>query len=77
MLRGSEDDVATWRAELDKLYDPRRMIVGVPADAAGLPPALAEKKALAGPVAYLCRGLTCSAPARTLGELIRELKAAD
>jgi len=75
VLRGAAADVASWRAELDKLYDPRCVVVAIPSDVTGLPPGLVDKKPLEGTVAYLCRGMTCSAPARSLGELLRELKA--
>jgi len=77
VLRGGEDDLATWRRELDKYYDPRRLVIAIPADATGLPPGLADKKPLDGTVAYVCRGMTCSAPVRTLGDLIRALKPGD
>jgi hypothetical protein len=77
VLRGPQDDLATWRRELDKYYDPRRLIIAIPADATGLPPGLLDKKSTAGTVAYLCRGMTCSAPVHTLGDLIRALKSGD
>ncbi|MGB5103882.1 MAG: thioredoxin domain-containing protein [Steroidobacteraceae bacterium] len=76
VLRGEPADLATWRSELDKYYDPRRLVVAIPADASDLPAALADKRARGGAVAYLCRGTTCSAPITALGELVRELKAA-
>jgi len=75
VLRGPTDEIETWRSEVDKLFDPHRMIIGVPGDARDLPPALADKKPMQGTVAYLCRGMTCSEPVRTLGALIRNLKA--
>ena len=74
VLRGPAADLEVWRGEIDKLFDPRRMIVAVPGDATGLPPALADKKPVADTVAYICRGMTCSAPVRTLGELIRQIR---
>jgi len=74
VLRGAEADLAVWRAELDKHYDPRRLVVALPADATGLPAALADKRPLPGTVAYVCRGTTCSAPLGTLGDLVRALK---
>ena len=76
VLRGSDDDLAVWRAELDKLYDPRRLVIGIPADATDLPAGLVDKQPRAGAVAYLCRGTTCSAPLGTLAELVRALKTA-
>jgi len=74
VLRGPADALAVWRTELDKAYDPRRIVLAIPADAGELPPALADKRPLDGSVAYVCRGTTCSAPVATLGELIRALK---
>jgi uncharacterized protein YyaL (SSP411 family) len=74
VLRGAEADLAVWQAELDKYYQPRRLVIPVPDDATSLPPALADKRAGTGVVAYVCRGPTCSAPLGTLGELVRALR---
>jgi uncharacterized protein YyaL (SSP411 family) len=74
VLRGASAGLDAWRAELDKLYDPRRMLVTIPSDAESLPAGLAEKKPRAGIVAYLCRGMTCSAPIETLAGLIQALR---
>ena len=75
VLRGPAEELATWSAGLDKLFDPRRMVIAVPTDARDLPAALAAKAPVAsGIVAYVCRGMTCSAPLPTLGELVRHLK---
>jgi hypothetical protein len=74
VLRGPAADLDTWRDEIDKLFDPRRMVVAIPGDAQGLPPALADKRPLGDVVAYVCRGMTCSAPVRTLGGLLRQLQ---
>ena len=76
VLRGPVDELEVWRSEVDKLYDPQRMIVAVPSDAKPLPPALASKRALGSAVAYVCRGMTCSAPVPTLAQLVRELRTA-
>ncbi|HVN43604.1 MAG TPA: hypothetical protein VMT50_12540, partial [Steroidobacteraceae bacterium] len=75
ILRGPDPDIAVWRTELDKLYDPRRVVLAIPAGAADLPPGLADKRPLEGTVAYVCRGTSCSTPARSLGDLLRELKS--
>ena len=73
VLRGPTGQVETWRGELDKLFDPRRMVVAIPGDASDLPPALADKRAQPGrTVAYLCRGMTCSEPVTSLRELLRQ-----
>jgi uncharacterized protein YyaL (SSP411 family) len=76
ILRGRQDELDTWRSELDKVYEPRRLLLAIPAEADDLPAGIAEKRPLAaGTVAYLCRGTTCSAPLTTLGSLIRALRA--
>ncbi len=75
VLRGPSDELQSWREELDKLYDPRRMIVAIPSDAPSLPEVLAEKNpAPEGCVAYICNGATCSEPLTSLGELIRKMR---
>jgi hypothetical protein len=74
VLRGPEADLATWTAELDKLFDPHRVVLPVPSSARDLPQALADKKPAQGTVAYVCRGMTCSAPVPSLGELVRTLR---
>jgi uncharacterized protein YyaL (SSP411 family) len=74
VLRGPADELDVWRSEIDKLYDPRRMIIAVPADARNLPAALASKQPLGSTVAYLCRGMTCSPPVPTLAQLVRTLR---
>jgi uncharacterized protein YyaL (SSP411 family) len=63
-------EVEQWRGELAKVYAPRRLVFAIPADAPQLPTALAEKKALAETAAYVCRGLTCSAPVKSLAGLV-------
>jgi uncharacterized protein YyaL (SSP411 family) len=49
------------------------MIFAIPNDAAELPPALAEKRAAAQTLAYLCTGATCSAPLSSVEDVAREL----
>ena len=73
IIRGSESE--TWRDELNKLYAPHRMVFAIPADDAGLDPALADKQAGAGTRAYVCRGNTCSPPVETLADLARTARA--
>jgi uncharacterized protein YyaL (SSP411 family) len=45
-------------------------VFAVPADTDALPPAIADKKPLAETAAYVCRGMTCSAPVRSLSALV-------
>ncbi|HLB84568.1 MAG TPA: hypothetical protein VJK00_07545, partial [Steroidobacteraceae bacterium] len=74
VLRGEAAELAAWQFELDRLYDPRRLVLAIPADATGLPPALAEKTAPSQLLAYVCRGMQCSAPVASLPALIDELR---
>jgi len=50
-------------------------VLAILADAPDLPPALADKAPRAGPVAYVCRGSTCSAALDSLEALLAELRA--
>ena len=74
VLRGERAELAAWLSELDRLYDPRRLVLGIPADAAGLPAALADKRPGGELLAYVCRGMQCGAPVASLPALIDELR---
>jgi uncharacterized protein YyaL (SSP411 family) len=75
IVRGDAPQIERWSASLSAVYAPARMIFAIPRDAAELPPALAAKRATAGTVAYVCTGMTCSAPLGDLSEIARELDA--
>jgi uncharacterized protein YyaL (SSP411 family) len=72
IIRGDAPEIQRWAAELGAVYSPTRMIFAIPRDAADLPPALAAKPATAGTVAYVCTGMTCSAPLTDLSQIARE-----
>jgi uncharacterized protein len=74
IIRGDALRVERWSASLSALYAPTRMIFAIPRDAAELPSALAAKRATAGTVAYVCAGMTCSAPLNDLESIALELK---
>jgi uncharacterized protein YyaL (SSP411 family) len=74
VLRGPAADVAQWRAELDRIYDPKRLVLAIPDDTDNLPTGLADKRPQATTVGYVCRGTQCSAPLATLADLVRELR---
>jgi uncharacterized protein YyaL (SSP411 family) len=74
IIRGDAAPVEHWAASLSSLYAPTRLVFGIPRDAVGLPPALAAKHAAADTVAYMCTGMTCSAPLTDLSEVARALK---
>jgi uncharacterized protein YyaL (SSP411 family) len=73
ILRGPAELIEGWRRSLAPVYAPRRIVLAVPADCAGVPPAIAARQSLPGGVAYICRGSQCSAPLTNLAELAAEL----
>jgi uncharacterized protein len=75
IIRGAAAPAMQWAADLGVLYAPSRMIFAIPSDAPDLPPALAAKSAAGATVAYLCTGMTCSAPLTSLEETSRVLNA--
>ncbi|MBV9316277.1 MAG: thioredoxin domain-containing protein, partial [Gammaproteobacteria bacterium] len=77
VLRGEARTIEGWSAALARRYAPQRLVLAIPAEATGLPPALADKTARAHPVAYVCRGTTCSAPLDSLDELLEQLHEDD
>jgi uncharacterized protein len=76
ILRGPPEQIGAWQLELAAVFDPRRRVLAIPADAAPLPAALHSKPAGAVALAYICRGMQCSAPVDSLSQLVRELTAA-
>jgi uncharacterized protein YyaL (SSP411 family) len=74
VLRGEARTIEGWRLALARFYAPHRLVLAIPTEAAGLPPALADKTPRACPVAYICRGSTCSAPLDSLEALTEQLR---
>ena len=76
IVRGTGKRAAEWARTARLVYAPRRLVFEIPADAAGLPAALAEKTAPeTGARAWICRGTTCLPPADSLAELTSALKS--
>jgi uncharacterized protein YyaL (SSP411 family) len=73
VIRGEASSAAHWASVLGRLYAPTRMIFAIPNDAQ-LPAALAAKRPGEITLAYLCAGMTCSAPLANLEEVMRTLK---
>ncbi|HEX3914992.1 MAG TPA: thioredoxin domain-containing protein [Steroidobacteraceae bacterium] len=73
VIRGDAASAAGWAADFAAIYAPTRMIFAIPRDAE-LPPALAAKRAQPTTVAYLCTGMTCSAPMQNIHDISRALK---
>ena len=62
ILRGQSAMLHDWHALCKESYAPRRLTLAIPDNALNLPGVLAQRKAVQGPVAYICSGLACSAP---------------
>ena len=77
VLRGEARTIEGWSHALARGYAPHRLVLAIPAEAANLPPALADKTPRAQPVAYICRGSTCTAALDSLDELMEQLRADD
>jgi uncharacterized protein YyaL (SSP411 family) len=76
ILRGDAGETDAWAATVGAAYNPRRMVVAVPPDAAGLPAGLASKTAPAtGVRAYVCQGTACGPPVDSLETLMTSLGA--
>ncbi|HET7177028.1 MAG TPA: thioredoxin domain-containing protein [Gammaproteobacteria bacterium] len=69
VLRGSPDTLADWREELVSQYDPRRLVLAIPADAKGLTGLLSRCLPRGEACAYVCRGTTCSLPVTSVASL--------
>jgi uncharacterized protein YyaL (SSP411 family) len=66
VIRGEAQALAEWHEKALEEYVPTRLVLAVPADAAGLPGLLQERKPAAETVAYVCAGQTCQAPVTDL-----------
>jgi uncharacterized protein YyaL (SSP411 family) len=77
ILRGEPDLIASWQRELQRGWRPRTSVIAIPADAAALPPALAEKLPRGEVAAYVCRGSVCAEPEQTLAALLQALSSRD
>jgi uncharacterized protein len=77
IVRGTPRAAADWARTARLVYAPRRLVFDIPAEAEGLPPALAEKVAPeSGARAWICRGTTCLPPVDSLSALTTALKSA-
>jgi uncharacterized protein len=75
ILRGEAEQMRLWQRELQRGWRPDMSVIAIPADATGLPSALAEKIPVNEVVGYLCRGSVCAAPETNLAALLKALSA--
>ncbi len=71
-LRGSASELALWRREAERYYDPRRLILPIP-DNVTPPGGLADKKPRRGGGAWVCVGTRCLPPADSTQQLRDQL----
>jgi uncharacterized protein YyaL (SSP411 family) len=75
IVRGTGRRPAEWARTARLVYAPRRLVLEIPADAAGLPASLAEKTPPeSGARAWICRGTSCLPPVDTLSAFTTALK---
>jgi uncharacterized protein YyaL (SSP411 family) len=75
IVRGAPKRAADWARTARLVFAPRRLVFEIPAEAAPLPPALAEKAVPeTGARAWICRGTTCLPPVDSLSALTTTLK---
>ena len=70
VLRGPKAEVARWAAQLAGRFVPRTLVLAVDSAQQNLPPVLAGP-AGNGVNAYLCEGVSCSAPLTDLDQLLQ------
>jgi len=75
ILRGKGAELERWQRAAQKSFAPRRLVLAIPNDSAGLPDALAAKAPRGEAVAYVCSGEVCEAPIENLGALEERLGA--
>ena len=73
VLRAEGEPLAAFADVLARHPDPRRLVLAIPPAADGLPGVLGERRPAGAGVAYLCRGLVCSAPLQEPAALAEEL----
>ena len=77
IIRGGDDEIQRWSRSAAKLYAPRRLVFAIPADAAELPGALADRTAVDGEtVAYRCLGSHCELPVTSWEALAAQISGA-
>ncbi len=69
VVRARDCHLAQWLSVAGMVFNPRRLVFGIPDDALALPGALAARRPGTAPLAYICRGVSCGAPVHSLEEL--------
>ena len=75
IIRGATDAVTHWSEPISALYAPHRLVFAIPQCETDLPQSLALRKCETETVAYVCEGMSCSAPIASLEALAATLSA--
>jgi len=73
ILRGEPEEISRWALAIGAIYTPKRLVLAIPDTAANLPAALSTRAPAEQPIAYICRGTTCSQPLTSLEAIAAEL----
>jgi uncharacterized protein YyaL (SSP411 family) len=73
ILRGESEEISRWSLAIGAVYTPKRLVFAIPDDVADLPAALSARMPADQPIAYICRGTTCSQPLTSLEAITAEL----
>ena len=73
IVRGSGTTLDQWKHRMSSTYAPRRIGFVIPESEHVLPGVLAERKTQGGVLAYICSGLSCSAPVTDYAEFEQQL----
>lgn len=74
VLRGGDDELAPWLAQVTPGFLPHRMVLAIPPQARDLPGLLGRHHPAAAPVAYVCGAHHCSPPIHGLPALRTRLQ---
>jgi uncharacterized protein YyaL (SSP411 family) len=74
IIRGDRQVISEWQVAASLVYAPRRLVFAIASDEQDLPAFMAAKTAGEKPLAYVCRGSTCSPPITSLSVLTAELR---
>ena len=77
ILRGTQAAMAAWHRRLNRSYAPRRLALAIPDTERALPGMLAERTPQGEVLAYICSGLSCSAPITDFGHFENLLSASE
>jgi hypothetical protein len=73
ILRGEEVEISRWALAIGAVYTPKRLVFAIPDTVTDLPAALSARTPSDQPIAYICRGTTCSRPLTSLEAIADEL----